>query len=126
MSPGASPRIYKEEYVAGLKDALQILGTEDTESLNGTRLDALSRLLHRMLHAEGRMDAFDFAWSIKGDLPLLQARLEDTDVLISSPPENVKGVLLSDVGLRAYVEGHLEGLRDIIETISTSNPWVRL
>jgi len=122
MSPGAGPRIYKDGYLTGLRDAMKILGTGAGEFRSGVRIEALSALLYQMLLADGRIDAFDLAWKTRGDLALLQARIHDIEEMISNPPESLKDVLQPGVGSRIYLEGYLVGLGDIIEIVSKGQP----
>jgi len=121
MSPGASPRIYKDGYLAGLKDALRILSAETDELRSGVRIEALSALLHQMLLADGRMDAFRFAWETRGDLPQLQARMHEIEERIFNSPKTSNDILLPGVGSGAYLEGYQAGLGDIVETLSNPN-----
>jgi len=122
LSPGAGPRIYREGYLEGLKEAIKIISTGDNEPGNKfiLQVKVLSTLLRQILLAEGREAAFDFAWEIRGNLSDLQARIQEIEQLISNPPEFLRDLSLPNAGSRIYLEGYLTGLKDIIESMSSS------
>lgn len=124
LSPGAGPRIYRDGYLEGLKEAIKIISTDDSGPSDKFPLQVrvLSTLLRQILLAEGREAAFDFAWEIQGNLSDLQARIREIEQLVSNPPEFLRDLSLPSAGPHIYLEGYLTGLKDIIEIISSPQP----
>jgi hypothetical protein len=76
-----------------------------------------SALRRQALLAEGRLDAFRFAWECKGDISKLLAKVQETEELIFDP-DLLAGSMAPSANPRIYREAYLLGLKDAIEIIT--------
>jgi hypothetical protein len=76
-----------------------------------------SMLRREALLAQGRSDAFQFAWDAKGDLSQLKAKVRETEDMINDP-NLAKGSMAPGTTPHTYRQGYLAGLRDAIAIIT--------
>ena len=117
MKPGASPRLFKDGFLKGLEDVIELITSEGATAAAGYDTTVEPLLLSEMKQTEGRADAFDFALRSRASITELQARIRETEELLSTlPAERTEAPRAAKP--RLFYDSYLQGLTDAVRIIS--------
>lgn len=78
-------------------------------------------LRREMLLADGRLNAFQFAWEQQMNFEAIIAEIREVEHRHDHPSEAMKGPMTSGATPRVYQEGYLSGLRDALSIIKQAH-----
>ena len=118
LSPGRSPRVYQEGYLAGLQEGIDLV-TKNPISPERTYNYFRPGLFRPTLLAEGRQTAFRFVWDNACDAPRILAEISDSEDMIANP--DMAGPMAPGASPRVFKDGYLAGLKDAVSLITGAN-----
>ena len=118
MTPGASPRIFIDAYIATLKDAIAIIEIQQAamEAHTAGLVDAQKQLWRQSLEAGARQEAWTFVVEHDWSLEQLREELAEYEDILSRPiTEN--SPMTPGYSPRISVDAYIATLKEAIEII---------